>query len=41
MQLDLYAYTMVYAYMHEQITKEFEGRKYLYECVPLGYVSLC
>ena len=27
--------------MHEQITKEFEGRKYLYECTPFGYVSLC
>ncbi len=28
------------AYMHEQITKEFEGRKYLYECAPFGYVNL-
>ncbi len=49
MQLHLYAYTMVYALavelqfsgkMHEQITKEFEGRKYLYECAPFGYVNL-
>ncbi len=29
------------AYMHEQKTKEFEGRKYLYECTPFGDVSLC
>ncbi len=28
-------------YMHEQITKEFEGRKYLYECTPIGYENLC
>ncbi len=28
------------SYMLEQITKEFEGRKYLYECTPFGYVSL-
>ncbi len=28
------------AYMHEQITKEFDGRKYLYECTPFGYVNL-
>ena len=27
-------------YMHKQITKEFEGRKYLYECTPFGYVNL-
>ncbi len=25
-------------YMHEQITKEFEGQKYLYKCTPFGYV---
>ncbi len=25
--------------MHEQITYEFEGRKYLYECTPFGYVK--
>ncbi len=24
------------AYMHEQITKEFEGRRYLYECKPVN-----
>ncbi len=29
------------AYMHEQMTKEFEGRKYLYECTPFGYLNLC
>ncbi len=29
------------AYMHEQITKEFEGRKHMYECTPFGYVNLC
>ncbi len=29
------------AYMHVQITKEYEGRKYLYECTPFGYVNLC
>ncbi len=28
------------SYMHEQITKEFERRKYLYECTPFGYLSL-
>ncbi len=28
------------AYMHEQITKELKGRKYLYECMPFGYVNL-
>ncbi len=28
------------AYMHEQITKEFVGRRYLYECTPFGYVNL-
>ena len=28
------------SYMHEQITKEFERRKYLYECTPFGYVNL-
>ncbi len=27
------------AYMHEQMTKEFEGRKFLYECTPFGYVN--
>ncbi len=50
MQLDLYAYTIecliailrknAYMYMHEQITKEFEMRKYLYECTPFGYINL-
>ncbi len=28
------------AYMYEQIRKGFEGRKYLYECTPFGYVNL-
>ncbi len=28
-----------HAYMHEQITKEFEGWKYLYECMPFGSVN--
>ena len=51
MQLDLYAHNDVRigcliailrqnAYMHEQITKEFERRKYLYECTPFGYENL-
>ncbi len=25
---------------HTCMTKEFEGRKYLYECTPFGYVNL-
>ncbi len=27
------------AYMHEQITKEYQGRKYLYECMSFGYTQ--
>ena len=28
------------SFMHKQIPKEFEDRKYLYECKPFEYVNL-
>ncbi len=38
--LDYFTTRPSFKNLYEQITKEFEGRKYLHECAPLGYVNI-